>query len=211
MAKLTIAEIVKQTGKSRSSIVRLIETGKLSKEKNDAGITVVDESEVFRMFPPEAVILGQPSVTPGDHGSSVALAAKDQTIQAMQDNIDTLTDQLKTTNENYARITGLLTHEQERSTTDQQSTGALTDTIKTLSAELEAGRDEQRRLTDLVTNERERLAADQHSQEHVQELTNQLDQMREQLAAVTSVGNGLVTSGHRNDQPKRSLLARIFM
>lgn len=50
MAKHTLSEAVKLTGKSRSTIHRRMADGQLSYERNDNGVRVVDTSELIRVF-----------------------------------------------------------------------------------------------------------------------------------------------------------------
>lgn len=51
MAELSLSQAAKQAGKSKSTIGRAIESGRLSARKNQDGTFSIDPSELFRAFP----------------------------------------------------------------------------------------------------------------------------------------------------------------
>ena len=51
MAKISISEAARLTGKNRSTLHRHIKTGKLSKDSDDEGNPVLDTSELARVYP----------------------------------------------------------------------------------------------------------------------------------------------------------------
>lgn len=63
MAGLSLSQAAKATGRSKSTIGRAIESGKLSASRNDDGTFSIDPSELFRAFPK-----GGPG-TEGDEGN----------------------------------------------------------------------------------------------------------------------------------------------
>lgn len=51
MVQLSISDAAAATGKSRSTLLRAIKSGRLSASRNDAGAFVLDPAEVARVFP----------------------------------------------------------------------------------------------------------------------------------------------------------------
>lgn len=51
--KYTLGTAAKATGKSRTTILRAIESGRISAQKNDIGHYQIDPAELHRVFPPK--------------------------------------------------------------------------------------------------------------------------------------------------------------
>ena len=52
MAGLSLREAAEQTGKSKSTILRAIQSGRLSAPRNDDGDYAIDPAELFRVYAP---------------------------------------------------------------------------------------------------------------------------------------------------------------
>lgn len=61
MTTLTLTEAAAEVGKSKSTLLRAIDAGRLSAQRNEHGEYRVDASELFRVYPP---ITETPSTTP---------------------------------------------------------------------------------------------------------------------------------------------------
>src|SRR3954452_15065078 len=59
MASLSIRDAARQAGVSQSSILRAIQSGRMSAPRKDDGGYAIDPAELFRVFPPQGTGVGQ--------------------------------------------------------------------------------------------------------------------------------------------------------
>src|SRR3954470_21717288 len=98
MASVSIRDAARQAGVSRSSILRAIQSGRMSAPRKDDGGYAIDPAELFRVFPPKGSEMGQgdrsgdadrgqtvpPSPEPTDH-LSARFAALEAEVQALKE------------------------------------------------------------------------------------------------------------------------------
>src|SRR3954454_5096757 len=119
------------TGRSKPSILRAIQTGKISGKKNEMGAWEIDPAELHRVYPPVAAGVTS-TVTPDAGETSVAimllraeLAAKDERLDLLQEERERERRQLS---ERITEIRDQLARsEEERREKDRQFTALLTD------------------------------------------------------------------------------------
>ena len=140
--RYTLGTAAKATGKAKSTILRALESGKLSAEKDVDGAYSIDPAELHRVFPL------QPHATRSENGAS--------------NDTQPPAEHLKTPIE-----TGVLQAEVERLREQLQSfamernreRGQLEDQIEDLRRRLDAEGEERRTLTRILTDQREKAAA----------------------------------------------------
>src|SRR3954465_5397358 len=72
MATLSIRDAGRQAGVSRSSILRAIQSGRMSAPRKDDGGYAIDPAELFRVFPPKGTDVGQGDMSgDADRGQTV--------------------------------------------------------------------------------------------------------------------------------------------
>lgn len=102
--KLTLNQAAKDCGRAKSTISKAIKTGKLSHEKGDKGAYLIDQSELYRVFPP----------TGREHTSvPVANRENEQGNSALQAELDAIRDKLETLNLERERERSQLTEQIE--------------------------------------------------------------------------------------------------
>src|SRR3954454_2739548 len=122
------------TGRTKPTVLRAIQTGKISARKNEMGEWEIEPAELHRVYPPVAAGV-TPTVTPGAAETSVEsmllraeLAAKDERLHLLQEERERERRQLS------ERITELRDQlaksEEERREKDRQLTALLTDQQK---------------------------------------------------------------------------------
>jgi predicted nucleic acid-binding Zn-ribbon protein len=87
--KLTLNQAAKDCGRAKSTISKAIKTGKLSHEKGDKGAFLIDQSELYRVFPPTS---NEQSKIP------VANSKNEQRNSALQVELDAIRRELETAN-----------------------------------------------------------------------------------------------------------------
>src|SRR3954463_8930068 len=96
MATLSIRDAARQAGVSRSSILRAIQSGRMSAPRKDDGGYAIDPAELFRVFEPKSMgqrdtpgpgCMGQTGqvAEPAGPGVTDARAAVEAEIQALKD------------------------------------------------------------------------------------------------------------------------------
>lgn len=143
--KFTLGQAAREVGKSKTSINRYIQSGKLSGERQDDGSYQIEASELFRVFPrveplpePQGGAPRDPNVTPGVtpgiSNDTKALSTEiDLLRERLSDKDDVIADlrrRLDRETEERMRLTALLTdqaqcdrrwdfgHEKEQSEND---------------------------------------------------------------------------------------------
>ncbi len=107
----------KATGKSKSTILRSIQNGRISASKDDVGGWVIDPAELHRVFPPVAA--EPPKTQPMEHGATNAtvneievlkarLEAKDELLRAKEELLEQVQGERDNLREQNARLTALL-------------------------------------------------------------------------------------------------------
>jgi hypothetical protein len=121
----TLGEAAKATGKSKTSIRRALDSGRISGTKNDLGEWIIDPAELHRVFPmvergnSDAEQQAARSVTPG--GTPVTpplraeLEAAERIIAMLTDERDDLRRRLDGEAEERRRLTALLTDQRQAS------------------------------------------------------------------------------------------------
>ena len=71
MAGLSLREAAEQTGKSKSTILRAIQSGRLSAPRNDDGDYSIDPAELFRVYAPRSA--GAPDRDTGQDATAMAV------------------------------------------------------------------------------------------------------------------------------------------
>ena len=134
MALVNILEASRLIGKSRSPIFKAIKDGSISTQKDETGRTVIDTSELFRVFGPLNADNGQNTgigvqdsqKSKGEQGQNTGetgyllqlLAAERAKAEILAETVEDLRQRLdKETEERreaQARVMGLLTHRPEK-------------------------------------------------------------------------------------------------
>ena len=113
----TLGTAAKATGKSRTSILRAIEKGKISAKKDDHGRWNIDPSELHRVYPPEQ------KSNSTNNSAAVTVANSDLLLE-----ITTLKAKLEAANERDRLKNEVIEDlRQERDDWKQQATALLTD------------------------------------------------------------------------------------
>jgi hypothetical protein len=104
----TLREAVKTVGRNRSTLVRAIQTGRLSAARDPtSGVWAIDTAELHRVYPPSAD--GHAGTTADDRGDSAAvIAAKDALIAEQRAMLDDLRRRLDAEAEERRRLTMVL-------------------------------------------------------------------------------------------------------
>ena len=128
----TLGEAAKATGKSKPTIQRAIKNGRISAKKNDNGTYVIDPAELHRVFDPVTVNSNgngtmkqsvTSSVTSNDNDMlqreievlREQLNREHETVKDLRQRLDETNDERRRVTE---QLTGLLTHQQERKTSE---------------------------------------------------------------------------------------------
>lgn len=118
--KYTLGQAAKATGKSKPTIQRAYENGKISGTKHPNGSYEFDPAEVHRVFPPLPSASNDtgdklPSETPNDNGVLQArLEAKDEQIALLMSERDDLRRRLDDEAAERRKLTLLLTDQSTR-------------------------------------------------------------------------------------------------
>lgn len=122
----TLGEAAKKVGKSKTTLTRAIDAGRLSARRKDDGSYEIDPAELFRVYEeaqpsrdPQNGAVRDPHETPSRNND-------DETVTRLQSEIDDLKRRLQTADADrrqaeedrrneITRVTALLTHEQESS------------------------------------------------------------------------------------------------
>jgi len=102
MPQLSIAEAAKATGKDRSTIHRHVKNGRLSAIKNSLGHTVVNTSELLRVFG-ELKTDGQPTQTKETSENETVKVLRDE-LQTAKEREQWLRNQLETAQERIKQL-----------------------------------------------------------------------------------------------------------
>lgn len=86
MAEITVAEAARRVGKTRKTLYRLRDSGKLSFTKNTLGKCVIDESELARVFPTECQI--NPCDSPVSGSDNVYANAVTALTQQLEESLE---------------------------------------------------------------------------------------------------------------------------
>jgi hypothetical protein len=121
----TLGEAAKATGKSKTSIRRALDSGRISGTKNDLGEWIIDPAELHRVFPmvergnsdaeQEAARSVTPSGTPVTPAFKAELEAAERIIAMLTDERDDLRRRLDVEGEERRRLTALLTDQRQGS------------------------------------------------------------------------------------------------
>lgn len=158
----TLGEAAKEVGKSKTTLTRAINAGRLSAKRLDDGSYQIDPSELFRVY--DVAEQSNPEETPSH-------AASDETVTRLHSEIDDLKRRLAQSEEDrrqaeddrrneITRVTALLTHEQEsrtkasdrlaqereQATTMARELGQLQEKVKTAEQGRAAAENEIRRI-----------------------------------------------------------------
>lgn len=90
MAELSLSQAAKQAGKSKSTIGRAIESGRLSARKNQDGTFRIDPSELFRVFPkggPGTVNYGTDGTIRNPTDGTLGTGANPDEIRALREEL----------------------------------------------------------------------------------------------------------------------------
>jgi hypothetical protein len=143
MPEYTLAQAIALTGRSRSTLIRAIRSGKLSAIRDAAGSYQVEPSELYRVFP-----AGNGGLPP-DRGNGVprhaGIAALTRAIDQSPEHFYALLDQAK----DYAG----------RLEAEQAKVAMLQETVSDLRRRLDAEAEERRRLTAILADQRTAPAA----------------------------------------------------
>jgi hypothetical protein len=137
MAHVSVSEAARLTGQSRTPLYRAIKSGAMSTLKNDLGQTVIDTSELFRLFPPLHSNEGRYN---GEHVESTSESNSKQA-------------------ENRAETAEFLALERENTLLRERITdkdGVIKDLRERLDQEGEERRKAQTQLTALLTDQRQK-------------------------------------------------------
>ncbi|MBV9786516.1 MAG: hypothetical protein JO264_22160 [Acidisphaera sp.] len=131
MPKLTLSQASRAAGKSKTQISRLFESGKVSVEKDGSGRTVIDLSELQRVYPSanqEVSPLHRTRNVTGDKENVTVSAALQAQIDLLRDERDRLRVELDNERRERSserdRLLGLVETAQ-RQLTDQRSFARL--------------------------------------------------------------------------------------
>ena len=124
MTLFTLNKASKACNKSKSAILKAIDTGRLSAVKNDLGQWCIDASELFRCYPPAPVTTDQVSddKLPGvHHGNTVSMAEllellrqeREREREQLLARIESLEYRLNNESEERRKLTALITHQHE--------------------------------------------------------------------------------------------------
>jgi len=128
--KLTVNQAAEATGKAKSTISKAINSGKLSHEKGPRNAKLIEESELFRVFPP----------TGNDQTESpVANSQNEHGNSALQVEVDALRREIENTN---------LERERERA--------QLTDQIEELRDQVKEQRSDFRQTLAVLEDQRDK-------------------------------------------------------
>ncbi len=91
MTIFTLTEAATEVGRSKSTLLRAIDAGRLSATRNEHGDYRVDAAELFRVYPPQSAQQSSGPVAPSDPATTDAvnklvsqLVAKDEKIDRME-------------------------------------------------------------------------------------------------------------------------------
>lgn len=84
MAGLSLSQAAKATGRSKSTIGRAIQSGRLSALRNDSGTFTIEPSELFRAFPKDGTGTTQRSTLEAGGEPSEIHALRDELAKALQ-------------------------------------------------------------------------------------------------------------------------------
>ena len=143
MAGLSLSQAAKATGRSKSTIGRAIQSGRLSASRNDDDTFSIDPSELFRAFPK-----GGPK-THGDASNDTIRNPKNGTdgpgVEA--DEIKALRDELARAQQRAAAAEAKA--EERAAVADERA-----ETIADLRARLDREGEERRKLTAILTDQK---------------------------------------------------------
>lgn len=143
----TIGTAAKATGKSKSTISRDIEKGKISAMKNDDGSYSIDPSELHRVYPPVSQRNGSSngqSNDPQPVNFGAGTGGLEGELQHLRERLSSL--------------------ELEREREREQLTEQIEDLRSRLDRAEDERRDKDRQLTALLTDQREKPAAEPQRQ-----------------------------------------------
>lgn len=135
MAELSLSQAAKQAGKSKSTIGRAIESGRLSARKNQDGTFSIDPSELFRAFP--------------KGGPGTAVSGSDGTIMNPiygTPGTDTNPDEIKALREELAKAV-------QQVAAAEAKAEERAETIADLRIRLDREGEERRKLTAILTDQ----------------------------------------------------------
>lgn len=143
MAGLSLSQAAKATGRSKSTIGRAIQSGRLSASRNDDDTFSIDPSELFRAFPK-----GGPG-TEGDASSDTMRNPKNGMggPGAEADEIRALRDELARAQQRAAAAEAKA--EERAAVADERA-----ETIADLRARLDREGEERRKLTAILTDQK---------------------------------------------------------
>jgi hypothetical protein len=127
----TLGQAAKATAKSKTTILRAIESGKVSATKNEHGEWVIDPAELHRVYEPAEQGNGSDGVPPvtGEVTSNIVLSAlenrelkarleaAEERLRDAQDQIADLRKRLDAEGEERRALTRILTDQREREAT----------------------------------------------------------------------------------------------
>lgn len=124
MTLFTLNKASKACNKSKSAILKAIDTGRLSAVKNDLGQWCIDASELYRCYPPAQVTIDQviDDKLPGVHqGNTVSMAEMLELLREEREReraqllarIESLEYRLNNESEERRKLTALITHRPE--------------------------------------------------------------------------------------------------
>lgn len=111
----TVGTAAKATGKSKPTITRAIQSGKISAERLEDGSYKIDAAELHRVFPPlplasnDTPVLTQPETPSETGGLQVEVKMLRELLDAKDDTISDLRRRLDAEAEERRRLTLLLT------------------------------------------------------------------------------------------------------
>ena len=110
MPAFTLAQAIAATGKSRSTLIRAIRTGKLSATRDEAGTYLVEPSELHRVFPTDESSMPHDlsDGVPWHADLATMLRAEQDKVAILQDVVSDLRRRLDAEAEERRRLTMLL-------------------------------------------------------------------------------------------------------
>jgi len=111
---LTLTQAAKATGKSKSTILRAIKTGRISASKGEVGVFLIDAAELHRVFP---FTIDSPSDSAVTHHDADVLQCEVALLREQLDREREFNRQLSSLlgeeREERRKLTAMLTHQPE--------------------------------------------------------------------------------------------------
>ncbi len=135
---LTLGEAAKEVGKSKTTLTRAINSGRMSANRQDDGSYQIDPAELLRVYPDAA---------PRDPIETPSRSVDSETVTRLQSEINELKQRLETSEDDrrqaeddrrreIERVTLLLTHEQDSRSKEGERFNSERDKLTSMAQEL---------------------------------------------------------------------------